>query len=237
MADNVVFATGNVYLHVNDDSATNSANEFAVHKWSTGSVLFRVLEGGEVFEIGEIRRANPLVFQNTDTSASIIARFRMESMTRLELQYTSSQAVFITTATSPETSLELTGNPGVYLILDADADSSPNYVRIRNGGGSDRWVMGDDKSMTWYNSASAVQAEYTAGSGNVVLTLGSNASVQGYLKVHAQTTGTARAALLELDGEGTIQGFLWVDASGVLRIHTSDPGADDTLGVSVGSQS
>ena len=63
------------------------------------------------------------------------------------------------------------------------------------------------------------------------LRAGLNAGLRGKLAAAARTVATANAGLLELEAEDGDSYFFWVDTAGNFRGHTSDPGADDTLGV------
>lgn len=235
MADTVVSATNSVVFHINDNDAVWDASLFAIWKRTSADLLFRVLEDGVVYPGGELQRAAAVVFVQSDTSSADIALFRRGSATKLALQYASSQAVFEVTGAS-DGNIQLEGST-IVLRPDRDSDSSPNYVRIRNGGGSDRWVWGDDTSMTWYDTSNLQHADFSIAGGNATLGIGRNLGAQGVTWLRAQTAGSARAAIIEMQRENGSRCFLWVDSSGVLRISTADPGDVDTGGSSVGSQS
>lgn len=238
MADHVISATGDVIFHINNASASVGADLWEVWKRTDMKVQFRVLEDGVVYPTRELRRGAALVFSDSDTVSADFASFKREAVTRLTFRYASSQ-VFVETPAAGDINLAREA-PTVRFVPDADTDSGPNFVRVRNGGGNDRLVLGDDLSISWHDATNTAQMEHVVGGGDVTLSIGRTANLQGKLKLRAQQTGTApRAAVLELMTEGGSRSFLWVNTSGTLMIHATDPAADDapTGCVVVGTQS
>jgi len=69
------------------------------------------------------------------------------------------------------------------------------------------------------------------GGGDAGFVAGTNAAFRGFFAAYAHTSGTAEAGIFLLQNESGSNYYLWVDTSGNLRGHTSDPGSNDTLGV------
>ncbi len=238
MADHVISATGDVVFHINNAAAGLGADVWEVWKRTDMKVQFRVLEDGVVYPTRELRRGAPLVFSDSDTGSADFAYFKREAVTRLTFRYDSSQ-VFVETPAGGDINLALDA-PSVRFIPDADADSGPNFVRVRNGAGNDRLVIGDDLSIAWHDTTNTAQMAHVVSGNDVTLTIGRTANLQGKLKLRAQRAGAVdRAGVLELSTENGSRAFLWVNTSGALMLHTSDPAADDapTGCVVVGTQS
>ncbi len=234
MADTVVNASGNVYFHVNDDQAVWNANVFAVQKNFGKIILFYVTESGEIFPTLDVRRAGPIVLENSNTGDTNVCRFRRDGSIRLTLSFDGTTATWETPSGSG-TGIRLeSGTSSVYLYPDYDNNSSVNYVRVRQSGGNDRFRVGDDLTAAWFNSSSTQMADYEAVGSDVNFRLGNNAGVRGHLRIQ-NDSDAAGALMLQREDSGWC--FLWVDVNGVLRIDPGDPlDEGDTGGTVVGSQ-
>lgn len=234
MPDTLVGDTtdGNVYFHVNDDGASTAGNKFALWTTTAAHAVFEVREAGDISPAGKIERVGTLLFNNSDGTASIVARFSSGGVPRLNLKYASNQVIFETPALS-DSGITLASTSTLGFVADHDADSSPNHLRIQ-AGASDRMVVGDDSSTSWYDGGGALHASFGISGSDVELVLGNNADgIQGMLCVERDD----RAGVIVLQRENGTQCFLWV-YGGVLRIVDSfDPGTyGESSGVSVGSQ-
>ena len=120
----------------------------------------------------------------------------------------------------------------IVVKLDHDNNGSAQFV-VENYAGTDYLTVSEDGTVSVFGGRLLFQPAGTFDA-EVVVAPGNNYA--GELWLRAETGAGARAGLLVLEEEDGTPHYLWVDTSGNLRVHTSDPGTDDTLGVAVGSQ-
>jgi len=78
---------------------------------------------------------------------------------------------------------------------------------------------------------------YVTANRNAGLEYGNGSSARGIIWLHRKTTDGNVAPVYALENKNGSTYYLWVDANGKLRIHTSDPlTAGDTAGTIVGTQ-
>lgn len=93
-------------------------------------------------------------------------------------------------------------------------------IEIRNSSGTKIGAMG-----------------YVTDNRNAGLEWGNGSSARGIIWLHRKTTAGNVAPVYALENKNGSTYYLWVDANGKLRIHTSDPlSAGDTAGTIVGTQ-
>jgi len=104
--------------------------------------------------------------------------------------------------------------------LRANTQAAVDHIKIYEPGGT-------NQTCDIVANNGSDDAGFSAGDGD--------ASVRGFFWARAQTSGTDRAGLMLLENESGSSLYIWADHASPrnLRMHSADPGADDTLGVVV----
>lgn len=247
MPDATLTASDNVLVTCNDDATTNNSNYIRFRKWSTGVLLAEIQESGALVVTGPVQRAGIHDFANTNTGDGDISVFTKGSTQRLAVNYTSATGVIIK-AVSGTDGIALRSRGHMYLDLEDGGgvagdvnleirDNNKNPLFVFKAGSAGHQMLVQDTAGNYYvvlthdKSASPEYAFVTVGNGSM--------SPRRRGIIHVINDGTADAekpAVLHLFNKSGYSSWLWVDNAGKLRIHTSDPGTNDTLGTVVGTQ-
>lgn len=246
MADATLTSPDNVLITCNDDVTSDNFNFVAIRKWSTGVVLAKFLESGEVQITGTISRGSSIDINNTAAGNGTILRLQKTGTIRLVVDYTSGTGVTFETPSGTDDPIVLKSASDVAVILDHDNDSgTTNKFRIKDNAGKSRFDVVISSTVEQANLRDAnedlvLSAQYDSANDRMDLDVGGSRStsnpLRGQIKAWHDGGATTKPGLLVLNDKSGNDWYIWVDTSGVLRIKTTDPGNSDTTGTVVGTQ-
>jgi len=236
MADYVVSDNESIILHINNDSGADNSppDDVRVQKFQSSPVeLLTLSEPPKIKLTGRIERGDTIVLDNDATgSTGTIAQLAKGNTVRGEIAYETGEARLQTLGANDD-DITLRSASDVVVWLDVDDDAANARFQFRNHDGTnDHLSVYEDGDLTLFDGDITVAKD----GNDVVVVVGTGTGAKGAVDLAAPGGSPARASVLVLETAAGTPWWLWVDGNGLLRIHSADPGSDDTLGTAVRDQ-